>query len=313
MRWEGRRQSDNVEDLRGSRSAPSGFPGGSRRVRVPAGRSPVRSSGGGLSGIILLVVLFFVLRSCGIDPLQILAGGGGLGGNPFDQVVPRQTQQQVPASSPRNDEQTQFVRTVLAETEDVWDNIFSQAGRNYPKPTLVLFEGQVRSACGFASAASGPFYFPTDQKVYIDLSFYDELARRFQASGDFAQAYVLAHEVGHHVQNLIGVLPRFNEMRRRMSQAEQNVMSIRVELQADCFAGVWGHYTAQKGLLERGDLEEALNAATQIGDDTIQRRTQGFVVPESFSHGTSEQRRDWFGRGFQTGQLDACDTFNGPV
>ena len=316
MRWEGRRQSDNVEDVRGSRGRgmPSGFPGGAtRRVRVPVGRSPVRSSGGGLSGIIVLVILFFVLRSCGIDPLQILAGGGGLGGNPFEQVIPQQQTQQAPASSPRNDEQTQFIRTVLAETEDVWNRIFSEAGRSYPEPTLVLFEGQVRSACGFASAASGPFYCPADQKVYIDLNFFDELARRFQASGDFAQAYVLAHEVGHHIQNLIGVLPRFNEMRRRMSQAEQNAMSVRVELQADCFAGVWGHYTAQKGLLERGDLEEALNAATQIGDDTIQRRTQGFVVPESFSHGTSEQRRTWFGRGFQTGQLDACDTFNGPV
>ncbi len=320
MRWEGRRQSDNIQDMRGSRSRGTGggFPGsGSQRVRVPTGRSPVRSSGGGLSGIIMLVVLFFVLRACGIDPMQILAGGGGggIGGNPFEQVVPRQQQtQQVPQSSaPRNDEQTQFISTVLAETEDVWETIFREAGRTYPKPTLVLFAGQVQSACGYASAASGPFYCPADQKVYIDLTFFDELARKFDAAGDFAQAYVLAHEVGHHIQNLIGVLPRFNEMRRRLSQAEQNAMSIRVELQADCFAGVWGHFTAQKGLLERGDLEEALNAATQIGDDTIQRRTQGFIVPESFNHGTSAQRRDWFGRGFESGNLDSCDTFNGPV
>jgi predicted metalloprotease len=208
---------------------------------------------------------------------------------------------------------TQFVATVLAETEDVWNGIMKSQGFDYPEPTLVLFSGAVASACGNASSASGPFYCPGDQKVYIDLSFFDELAQRFKASGDFAQAYVLAHEVGHHVQNLIGVLPKFNQMRRSMSQAEQNQMSIRVELQADCFAGIWGHYTAQKGLLERGDLEEALNAAQQIGDDTIQRRTQGYIVPESFNHGTAAQRKTWFARGFDSGRLEACDTFNNPV
>jgi predicted metalloprotease len=216
-------------------------------------------------------------------------------------------------SETRKDEMTQFVATVLAETEDVWNGIMKSQGFDYPEPTLVLFSGAVASACGNASSASGPFYCPGDQKVYIDLTFFDELAQRFKASGDFAQAYVLAHEVGHHVQNLIGVLPEFNRMRRSMSQSEQNQMSIRVELQADCFAGIWGHYTAQKGLLERGDLEEALNAAEQIGDDTLQRRTQGYVVPESFNHGTSAQRQKWFARGFETGRLDACDTFNNPV
>ena len=178
---------------------------------------------------------------------------------------------------------------------------------------MVLFSGSVQSACGFASAASGPFYCPGDRKVYLDMSFFDELANKFDASGDFAQAYVVAHEVGHHVQNLTGVLPRFNQQRQRMSEVEANQMSIRVELQADCYAGIWGKYTEQKGLLERGDLEEALNAATQIGDDTLQKRTQGYVVPESFNHGTSEQRRRWFKRGFDTGRVDACDTFKGDV
>lgn len=315
MKWEGRRQSSNVRDMRGQRSGrsrgPIGFPSGQRRVRIPAGRSPVQSSGGGLGGIILLVVLFFALRACGIDPLQILAGGGGGAGSAFEQVLPQNQRQTTQA--PRNDRGSQFVATVLAETEDVWSGIFQANGRNYPEPELVLFDDQVRSGCGFASAASGPFYCPGDSRVYIDLSFFDQLSRRFGASGDFAQAYVVAHEVGHHVQNVIGVLPRFNAMRQRMSQEEQNAMSVRVELQADCFAGIWAHFTAQKGLLENGDLEEALNAANQIGDDTIQRRTQGYVVPESFSHGTSEQRRTWFTRGFEQGRFEACDTFNGPV
>ncbi|MDP2731849.1 MAG: neutral zinc metallopeptidase, partial [Hoeflea sp.] len=216
-------------------------------------------------------------------------------------------------SPTRQDEMTQFVATVLAETEDVWNGIMKSQGLDYPEPTLVLFTGAVQSACGNASSASGPFYCPGDQKLYIDLEFFDELAQRFGASGDFAQAYVLAHEVGHHVQNLIGVLPEFNRMRQAMSQAEQNQMSIRVELQADCFAGIWGHFTAQKGILESGDLEEALNAAQQIGDDTLQRRTQGYVVPDSFNHGTSAQRKQWFLSGFETGRLEACDTFNNPV
>lgn len=178
---------------------------------------------------------------------------------------------------------------------------------------MVLFSGSVQSACGFASAASGPFYCPGDRKVYLDMSFFDELANKFDAAGDFAQAYVVAHEVGHHVQNLTGVLPRFNQQRQRMSEAEANQMSIRVELQADCYAGIWGRFTEQKGLLEGGDLEEALNAATQIGDDTLQKRTQGYVVPESFNHGTSEQRRSWFKRGFDSGRVDSCDTFKGDL
>ncbi len=304
MDWKGRRQSDNIEDRRGSRSR-GGNPFGRGGMRLPSGG--IRRSGLSFKTILIIGVVYLVLKLVGIDPLQLLGGDPGaiLTGQPS-----------APASqiSPaRQDEMTQFVATVLAETEDVWNGIMQSQGFDYPEPTLVLFSGAVASACGNASSASGPFYCPGDQKVYIDLSFFDELAQRFKASGDFAQAYVIAHEVGHHVQNLIGVLPRFNQMRRSMSQAEQNQMSIRVELQADCFAGIWGHYTAQKGLLERGDLEEALNAAQQIGDDTIQRRTQGYIVPESFSHGTAAQRKTWFARGFDSGRLEACDTFNNPV
>jgi len=229
-------------------------------------------------------------------------------------LMPRETSQQTQQlpqtnAAPRsNDQMKQFVGVVLAETESVWNGIFQQEGRQYPEPRLVMFSNQIRSACGSASSATGPFYCPADSKVYLDTSFFGQLEKQFSASGDFAQAYVIAHEVGHHVQNVIGVLPKFNQMRRSLSKYEANQMSIRVELQADCFAGIWAHYTDQKGLLERGDLEEALNAATQIGDDAIQKRTQGYVVPESFNHGTSEQRKTWFYRGYKSGRLDQCDT-----
>lgn len=301
MRWRGRRQSSNVEDRRGQGGGmPGGFGGGRRPIPIPIGRG---AGGGGLSGILILVVLFFVLRACGIDPLQILEGGGPS----TPQVSETDTRSQP------TDEEAQFVSVVLAETEDVWNGIFQTEGRSYDEPRMVLFTDQVSSACGFASAASGPFYCPGDSRVYIDLGFFRDLSQRFGASGDFAQAYVIAHEVGHHVQNLIGVLPRFNQMRQRMSQVEANQMSVRVELQADCFAGIWAHYTAQKGLLEEGDIEEALNAAHQIGDDTLQKRTQGYVVPESFNHGTSQQRATWFANGLRNGRLADCDTFNNPV
>jgi predicted metalloprotease len=261
------------------------------------------AGGGGISGIIILVVLFFVLKAVGIDPLEMLAGDPG--GAPGSQV----TRPNAPAS----DELGQFAGVVLAETEDVWNGIFQAEGQRYAEPSMVLFNGQVGSACGFASAASGPFYCPGDRKIYIDLDFFDQLDRQFGASGDFAQAYVIAHEVGHHVQNLIGVLPRFNQMRQSMSQVEQNRMSTRVELQADCFAGIWAHYTEQKGLLEDGDIDEAINAAHQIGDDTLQKRTQGYVVPDSFNHGTSAQRAEWFKRGLANGRLADCDTFNADI
>jgi predicted metalloprotease len=278
------------------------MPGGIGRspIRIPVGRG-----GGGLSGIILLVVLFFALRACGIDPFEILSGGGpGIPGG-GGQVTENRSQ--------ASDEMSQFVGVVLAETEDVWNGIFQAEGQQYKEPTLSLFSGQVQSACGFASSASGPFYCPRDQMVYLDTTFFDQLERQLGASGDFAQAYVIAHEVGHHVQNLIGVLPKFNQMRQTMGEAEANEMSVRVELQADCFAGVWAHFTAQKGLLEQGDVEEALNAAQQIGDDTLQKRTQGYVVPESFNHGTSQQRQEWLARGMQSGRLQDCDTFNNPI
>jgi predicted metalloprotease len=305
MLWKGRRQSSNVQDARGRGGLGGGgggrfgAPGGGLRIPVGGG-----ARGGGLGTIVILVVLFFGLKACGIDPLELLSQGGqppGGGG------------QLTESGPPASDEMTQFVSTVLAETEDVWSGIFKAEGQTYQEPKLVLFSGGIASACGYASSATGPFYCPGDRKVYLDTAFFDQLARQFQAAGDFAQAYVIAHEVGHHVQNLTGILPKFNEMRQGMSQADANAMSVRVELQADCFAGVWAHYTARKGLLEKGDLEEALNAAAQIGDDTLQRRSQGYVVPESFNHGTSAQRQKWFAAGFRSGRLSDCDTFNNPI
>ncbi len=275
-------------------------------IRLPLGRGGRRGS----PSLIVLLVVGGVLWMMGVSPttiLSMLMGGG-------DVYLPQQTspqsQQAQPGQSAANDEMAAFVKVVLAETEDVWGKIFQQAGERYPEPKLVLFSNQVRSACGSASSATGPFYCPGDQKVYIDLGFYRELKTRFEAPGDFAQAYVIAHEVGHHIQNITGVLPKFNQMRRSMSKLEENQMSIRVELQADCYAGVWAHRTNQKGLLEQGDLGEALNAATQIGDDALQKRTQGYVVPDSFNHGTSAQRKAWFTRGYEGGKVAACDTFS---
>ncbi|MBH0236352.1 KPN_02809 family neutral zinc metallopeptidase [Methylobrevis albus] len=302
MRWQGRRESKNVED--GRSAGGGGFGGG---LGGPRMRIPIGGRGGGM-GIGTLVVVGVVCLLLGINPLTLLTGGD------LGSVVGGDTQRQsAPAGgAPRTaaeEEMVSFVSVVLAETEDTWGQIFADAGETYPQPTLRLFTGQVSSACGYASAASGPFYCPGDQRVYIDLAFYEELRRRFEAPGDFAQAYVIAHEVGHHVQNVIGVLPEFNRRRQSMSEAEQNAMSTRVELQADCFAGIWAADAERKGLLETGDLEEALNAATQIGDDAIQKRTQGYVVPESFNHGTSEQRRRWFQTGFDRGEMTACDTF----
>ena len=311
MRWKGRRQSSNIEDRRGQSSPrrqanPFGRGG---RLRLPTGSGKIGGkSGGGISMIVILVIGYLVLSYLGIDPAMLLNGGGTQ--SSFEQTENRPSER---ISPQRQDEMSQFVATVLAETEDTWNGIFKASGVTYREPTLVLFDGQVRSACGFASSASGPFYCPSDQKIYIDLAFYDELANRFDAAGDFAQAYVIAHEVGHHVQNLTGTLPRFNEMRGNLSKADENRMSVRVELQADCFAGIWAHRTKQKGLVERGDIEEALNAAHQIGDDTLQKRTQGYVVPDSFNHGTSEQRARWFARGFESGRYGDCDTFKGDV
>lgn len=305
MRWKGRRRSANINDARGQ-GGGFGFPGGGR------GHLPVGGSrrGGGM-GIGTLIIIGVVMMFLGINPLKLLSGGlgGNLGGGFSPQMQAPQRQQAPRTTDYSTDEQTQFVETILGSTEQVWTTIFANYGKQYPKPKLNLFGGQVRSACGLASAASGPFYCPGDNQIYIDLSFYKELEQKFGAGGDFAQAYVLAHEVGHHVQNIIGVLPQFNKMRRSMGKAQFNKQSVKVELQADCFAGVWGHYVNREGWLEAGDLEEALVAANQIGDDAIQKRTQGYVVPESFNHGTSEQRRFWFRRGFESGRIESCDTF----
>jgi len=300
MRWRGRRASTNVEDRRGSRaSGRFSMPrGGVRMPRSGAGRA-------GFGGIGFVIVIVVVSLLFGVNPMTLIEGmDGGTGGV----YAPQQGEAPAP---PHSDELAQFVSVVLADTEDTWSRIFrTEYDADYAEPQLVLFTGAIRSACGFAQSASGPFYCPTDSKVYIDLAFYDELRRRFAAPGDFAQAYVIAHEVGHHVQNLTGILPKFHEMRQRLPRAEANALSVRVELQADCFAGVWARDTAQKGLLDEGDIEEALNAATQIGDDAIQKRTQGYVVPDAFNHGSSEQRQRWFRRGFTEGRLKACDTFS---
>lgn len=304
MRWRGRRASSNVEDRRGA--SPGGLGGGFRMprggMRLPRGGGS-RAGFGGIGFIIVVVVVGMLL---GVNPLSLIEGlDGGMAPAPG-----AGSQGQAPAP-PDGDEMAQFVSVVLADTEDTWGKVFrDEFGEAYEEPRLVLFTGAVRSACGFAQSASGPFYCPGDRKVYIDLAFYDELRRRFQAPGDFAQAYVIAHEVGHHVQNLTGILPKFNEIRQRVSASEANELSVRVELQADCLAGVWAHDTGQKGLLEKGDIDEALNAASQIGDDAIQKRTQGYVVPDSFNHGSSEQRQRWFRIGLQEGRIGACDTFN---
>ncbi|WP_256753722.1 neutral zinc metallopeptidase [Mesorhizobium sp. Mes31] len=308
MLWRGRRQSDNIEDDRSD--SGGGIGGGSPgQFRIPIGG---RAGGGGSIFLVILVVLagwYF-----GFDPSTILGGGdGGLAPGGGGQITDNGGEQDSGAGTPANDEMKQFVATVLAETEDTWTGIFKSQGLTYEDPKLVLFSGQVRSACGFASAAAGPFYCPGDHKVYLDMTFFQQLDQQFGASGEFARAYVVAHEVGHHVQNLTGIMSKFNQMRQGMSEADANQLSVRIELQADCFAGVWAHYTAQKGILEQGDIESALNAAKQIGDDTLQKKTQGYVVPESFNHGTSQQRQTWLARGYKSGKLSDCNTLSGPI
>ncbi|WP_075215363.1 KPN_02809 family neutral zinc metallopeptidase [Mongoliimonas terrestris] len=309
MRWRGRRESNNVEDRRGDSGGGGlgrgGFGGRGGGFRLPTGGGGLRRAGG--PGIGFIIVAMIVLWLLGMNPLALLTGGdlGGVLGGSSQMTSIEEDRPRTGA----DDEMSSFVRVVLAETEDTWATIFQAEGETYPQPRLTLFRDTFQSGCGFASAASGPFYCPADQKVYIDLAFYDELRRRFQAPGDFAQAYVIAHEVGHHVQNVLGILPEFNRLRAQMSEQEANAMSVRVELQADCFAGVWAHDAAQKGLLEEGDIQEAMNAAAQIGDDAIQKRMQGYVVPESFNHGTSEQRQRWFNTGYRSGDWQGCDTF----
>jgi predicted metalloprotease len=275
-----------------------GFGGG-------GGGLPIGIAGGGIGGVVLVVLALLF----GVDPSVILSGGGG--DDPADRRG-APTAQYAPAApqSGQQEELRHFVAQVLATTEDVWSGVFHAAGRQYDPPRLVLFTGQVQSACGIAGTAVGPFYCPGDQKVYLDLAFFRDMARKLNAPGEFAEAYVIAHEVGHHVQDELGILRRVDQARRGMDQAEGNALQVRVELQADCFAGVWANRAnAAKGILESGDIEAGLNAAAAVGDDRLQRRAQGYVVPESFTHGSSAQRVRWFRRGLETGEVRQCDTF----
>ncbi|MEL6459094.1 MAG: neutral zinc metallopeptidase [Cyanobacteria bacterium J06621_15] len=278
MRWEFGRRSDNVEDRRGKKVSPG-------------------LVGGGLGGLILTLIAIFL----GVDPAII------------EQIAPRDGGYSSPTqttSQPR-DEMGQFVSVVLADTEDTWKPLFGKMGRNYREPRLVLFENAVQSACGYTSSAVGPFYCPPDQKVYLDLSFFRDLKNKLGAPGDFAQAYVIAHEVGHHVQNLMGISTRVRNLQNRVGQTQANQLSVRLELQADCFAGIWAHHAQrQRQIIEQGDVEEAINAAASIGDDRLQKQSRGYVVPESFTHGSSAQRVKWFKTGIQTGNVEACNTFS---
>ncbi len=285
MRWRGERQSENVEDRRG---------------QGPLGGTAVRRGGIGIGAIVLALLGGWAL---GVNPLEILGLIGG-GGPPVQTTAPG------PPAAPLDDEGGRFVSTVLASTEDAWTEIFRAAGARYRAPRLVLFSGATRSACGVGQSAAGPFYCPEDQTVYIDLDFYRMLQERFEAPGDFAQAYVVAHEVGHHVQHLVGTMARVQSQRQRLSEREYNRLSVRLELQADCYAGMWARQSEQaKGWLEEGDAEEGLNAASQIGDDTLQMRSRGTVVPDAFTHGTSRQRVHWFRVGLEGGGMGECDTF----
>ena len=279
MRWRGERQSENVEDRRG-------MSGGGKII------------GGGLGGLVVLVIALLM----GADPRQLLEQQPT-----SDPSAGTQTSR--PANAPE-DEQVQFIRVVLASTEDYWTEAFRQMGRQYRKPKLQIFSNRVDSACGVAGASMGPFYCPSDEKIYLDLSFFEELRTRFRAPGDFAEAYVIAHEVGHHVQKLLGTMDKVDSTRGRVSQEDENQLSVRLELQADFLAGLWANYAQQKGVLDSGDIDEALGAASAVGDDRLQRESQGYVVPDSFTHGSSDQRIRWFRRGFETGDIRQGDTFN---
>lgn len=283
MRWESGRRSVNIEDQRG-------MGGGGRGMAV----------GGGVGTVVLALIVALL----GGDPIAVLTGGAPSGSD--------YSQSPSGATSPEEEQLVDFVSVVLGDTEDTWNQIFQdQIGQPYQEPKLVLFSGSVDSACGFAEAAMGPFYCPGDQKLYIDLSFYEDLKTRHQAPGDFAQAYVIAHEVGHHVQNLLGISDQVRQLQRRASETDANQLSVRLELQADCFAGVWANHAQEaRQILEEGDVQEALNAASQIGDDRLQMEGRGYVTPDSFTHGSSEQRVRWFEQGIQTGQLEQCNTFD---
>ncbi|MDO8774287.1 MAG: neutral zinc metallopeptidase [Burkholderiaceae bacterium] len=289
MKWDGNRESDNVEDRRGE----GGSGGGGFGI------------GGGSIGIGSIVIALVASYFLGINPLTVLSFLSG-GDAPTAQV------QQGPAHKPpANDQQAKFVSVVLADTEDVWKQVFTKGGATYTPPKLVLFRGSTPTPCGAGQSAMGPFYCPGDQKVYIDLAFYDTLSRQLGAPGEFAKAYVVAHEIGHHVQNLLGVNDKVEQARRRLSEKENNALSVRVELQADCYAGLWAKKANEsRQILENGDIEAAMNAAAKIGDDALQRASTGQIRPDSFTHGTSEQRVRWFNTGLQTGSVKSCDTFN---
>ncbi|MCB1791635.1 MAG: zinc metallopeptidase [Gammaproteobacteria bacterium] len=313
MRWKGRRQSSNVEDRRGE--SPGGFGG--------LGGMGGAGGGGGLLRLLPLLFRFLGFKGTVFAVLAFGAylyfSGGGLGGllggTPGTGVQDtRETRSSTDApveQSPQEEAQVEFVSVVLADTEETWRTLFKQGGETYKEPRLVLYRGAVNSACGLGQAAMGPFYCPGDHKVYLDLSFFDDLARRHDAPGDFAQAYVVAHEIGHHVQTLLGISDKVQRAKRGLSEAEANVLSVKQELQADCFAGIWGHHASRsRQLLESGDIEEGLNAASAIGDDRLQKQSRGYVSPESFTHGSSAQRVRWFRVGLEKGDVDACNTFN---
>lgn len=316
------RRSSNVEDRRSQGGRGFGFPGGfggrGRTVRIPIG-------GRGGFSLTTLIIIGLIMLFFGINPLEILTGGGGRSSLdvpqlPSGQEVDRRSggsgldipglpggSGEVPRTGSADDEMKVFVQRVLADTEDVWNNVFRSFNRNYNEPKLVLFRGYTTTACGVGQAAMGPFYCPIDQKIYIDLAFYEQLKRQFSAPGDFAQAYVIAHEVGHHIQNLLGIAESVQRAKQRTSEVQGNQLQVRMELQADCLAGVWAARNHQlKNRLEPGDIEEGLNAAQQIGDDMIQRRQQGYVVPDAFTHGSAAQRQRWFKHGFNEGNLSAC-------
>jgi predicted metalloprotease len=289
MRWQDFRRSDNVEES--SDGGSSGIGG----IHL------------GIGGVIIVIVVSLLLGKNPLDVLALLTDGGA--------PTQSQTQREAPvpsgpagANSPR-DEQTEFVAHVLGDTEDVWTSVFQQRGGHYQPPKLELFRGQTRSACGLASAATGPFYCPRDRDVYLDLSFFQELSKRFGAPGDFARAYVIAHEVGHHVQNQLGLMAQMQQKSAGASDIARNALSVRMELQADCFAGIWGHSAQQRGLIDAKDVESGIAAASAVGDDRLQQRSRGYVVPESFTHGTSAQRVRWFKSGLESGDLRRCDTF----
>jgi uncharacterized protein len=299
MKWQGRERSSNIEDRRSQGGGGLGGNMGGGLGRIPMGRA----GGGGLGLIGIIVVLGIIWFATGQNPIDILTGGGGGTTTSSSQWSP-------PASTAGQDELADFVGVVVKDNENLWGDVFQQNNMTYQPPKVVLFSGVTESACGTAQSASGPFYCPNDKKVYIDLAFYDQLRQQFGAPGDFAQAYVIAHEIGHAVQDQTGILPDFNQRRATMSQEEQNAYSVRVELQADCYAGVWANYANRQNYLEQGDVEEAITAANAIGDDTL---TRGQVAERNFTHGTSAQRMAWLQKGMQTGDVSQCDTFKSAI